>query len=281
MKTEVLQFLRNLPKSNNEKFNKAFEFLRKAKGTNFNQMRVYNMYGASANNINNIIYDLKKHYGITDAEVLSKKPLPKVSINNVVLQSVSNINLDTDNKKSEINLAETSNAVVGNNETDKKTDLHKEFPFLSTKECPAEMHIVTGLLVASWKRYNTLHAELQKATTEESELSEEELAKLTANTNAEFELNGKLYRELEHYHDNQTVLGEIDELKEYRITQEIATMSVSELVKEQKNAASYLTKQKKELEAEDLSDERKALIESRIAERELRLSHVNTKLNIS
>lgn len=279
MKTEVLQFLRNLPKSNNEKFNKAFEFLRKAKGTNFNQMRVYNMYGASANNINNIIYDLKKHYGISDAEVLSKKP--KVSINNVVLQSVSNINLDTDNKKSEINLAETSNAVVGNNETDKKTDLHKEFPFLSTKECPAEMHIVTGLLVASWKRYNTLHAELQKATTEESELSEEELAQLTANTNAEFELNGKLYKELEYYRDNQAVLGEIDELKEYRIAQEIATMSISELVKEQKNAASYLTKQKKELEAEDLSDERKALIESRIAERELRLSYVNTKLNIS
>ncbi|MDO5636264.1 MAG: hypothetical protein Q4G18_03345 [Myroides sp.] len=281
MKTEVLQFLRNLPKSNNEKFNKAFEFLRKAKGTNFNQMRVYNMYGASVNNINNIIYDLKKHYSITDAEVLSKKPLPKVSINNVVLQSVSNIDLATDNKKSEINLAETSNAVVGNNETDKKTDLHKEFPFLSTKECPAEMHIVTGLLVASWKRYNALHAELQKATTEESELSEEELAQLTSNTNAEFELNGKLYRELEHYRDNQTVLGEIDELKEYRIKQEIATMSISELVKEQKNAASYLTKQKKELEAEDLSDERKALIESRIAERELRLSYVNTKLNIS
>src|SRR5690606_21886121 len=226
MKTEVLQFLRNLPKSNNEKFNKAFEFLRKAKGTNFNQMRVYNMYGASANNINNIIYDLKKHYGISDAEVLSKKPLPKVSINNVVLQSVSNTDLDTDNKKSEINLAETSNAVVGNNETDKKTDLHKEFPFLSTKECPAEMHIVTGLLVASWKRYNTLHAELQKATTEESELSEEELAQLTANTNAEFELNGKLYKELEYYRDNQAILGEIDELKEYRITQEIATMSV-------------------------------------------------------
>lgn len=281
MKTEVLQFLRNLPKSNNEKFNKAFEFLRKAKGTNFNQMRVYNMYGASANNINNIIYDLKKHYGITDAEVLSKKP--KVSINNVVLQSVSNTDLDTDNKKSEINLAETStNAMNGNEaETNKKTDLHKEFPFLSTKECPAEMHIVTGLLVASWKRYNTLHAELQKATTEESELSEEELAQLTANTNAEFELNGKLYKELEHYRDNQAVLGEIDELKEYRIKQEIATMSISELVKEQKNAASYLTKQKKELEAEDLSDERKALIESRIVERELRLSYVNTKLNIS
>lgn len=281
MKTEVLQFLRNLPKSNNEKFNKAFEFLRKAKGTNFNQMRVYNMYGASANNINNIIYDLKKHYGISDAEVLSKKP--KVSINNVVLQSVSNTDLDTDNKKSETNLAETStNAMNGNEaETNKKTDLHKEFPFLSTKECPAEMHIVTGLLVASWKRYNTLHAELQKATTEESELSEEELAQLTANTNAEFELNGKLYKELEHYRDKQAVLGEIDELKEYRIKQEIATMSISELVKEQKNAASYLTKQKKELEAEDLSDERKALIESRIAERELRLSYVNTKLNIS
>lgn len=283
MKTEVLQFLRNLPKSNNEKFNKAFEFLRKAKGTNFNQMRVYNMYGASANNINNIIYDLKKHYGISDAEVLSKKPLPKVSVNNVVLQSVSNIDLATDNKKSETNLAETSTNTVNGYEaeTNKKTDLHKEFPFLSTKECPAEMHIVTGLLVASWKRYNALHAELQKATTEKSELSEEELAQLTANTNAEFELNGKLYKELEYYRDNQAVLGEIDELKEYRIAQEIATMSISELVKEQKNAASYLTKQKKELEAEDLSDERKALIESRIAERELRLSYVNTKLNIS
>src|SRR5690606_16497951 len=251
MKTEVLKFLRNLPKSNNEKFNKAFEFLRAATGVNFNQMRMYNVYGASDQNIKNIIYDLKKLYGITDAEVLSKKETASktVVIAGKKIESATVENIDLGNVVSEAE--------------QKKTDLHKEFPFLSSKECPAELHIVTGLLVASWKRYNSLHAELQKVTAGKIELSEDEILELTTNTNSEFENNGKLYKELEYYRDNKTVLGEISELKEFRIKKEIEAMTTEELVKYQKNSAPYLSKANKDLADENIPEDKKVIIRER------------------
>lgn len=265
MRNEVLQFLKNLPVNDSDKFNKAFELLRKSNGASFNQTRVYNAQGANAQNIKNIIYDLKKLHNISDAEVLSKKTANKVH------EEIAN------------KVTKTANAIVvavtGNNESEKKTDLHKEFPFLSAKDCPAELHIVTGQLVASWKRHNALHAELQLVTSGEKELSEEDLFKLTAETNAAFELNSKLYLELEHYRDNKTVLGAVDCLKEYAVSKEINAMSVADLVKEQKNAASYLSKAKKDLQKDEIPEDKKEIIKGKIAEREFRLSLVNAKLN--
>src|SRR5690606_9614228 len=152
MRNEVLQFLKKLPAADSDKFNKAFELLRKSKGVNHNQARIYNMQGASPQNIKNVLYDLKKLHGISDAEILSKrnivKPTPALNAGEKV-----------------INTADTAfvvqNTAVLPAQEDKKTDLHKEFPFLSSADCPPELHIVTGQLVAAWKRYNAYHAELQ------------------------------------------------------------------------------------------------------------------------
>lgn len=271
MKNEVLNFLRNLPKNNNEKFNKAFEFLRAVKGTNFNQMRVYNMQGASESNIKNIIYDLKKHYGISDAEVLSKKsPIPKVVYADVELKSVKDVDI----------LSGTEGGSTEDTDNETKTNLHAEFPFLSAENCPLELHIVTGQLVASWKRYNAFHAELQLVTSGEKVISPEDLNKLTADCNAAFELNDKLYKELEHYRDNNTILGEVEGLKEYAINKEIDAMTTEELVKYQKNSAPYLSKANTDLKDDKIPAEKKEIIKARIADRELRLSLVNKKLGM-
>lgn len=271
MRNEVLQFLKNLPASESDKFNKAFLLLRNTKGANQNQVRVYNMQGSSPQNIKNILYDLKKLHGISDAEILSKRnTVEKSPVEKAVEEVTHTVNTDlvVDNK-----------SILPATE-DKKTDLHKEFPFLSAADCPAELHIVTGQLVAAWKRYNAIHADLQLVTSGEKELSEEDKNQLTADCNAAFQLNDKLYKELEHYRDNNTILGEAEALKEYAINKEIETMSVPELVKEQKNAASYLSKQKKDLLEEGLTDEKRAVINERIADRELRLQLVNKKLGM-
>ena len=269
MKQEVLQFLKSLPDSDSEKFNKAFELLRKSNGTNFNQIRVYNMQGATAQNIKNILYDLQKLHGITDAEVLSKKGVKVSPIEKVVEQIKTVV---TENSVDTGILTEAS---------DSKTNLHQEFPFLSDKECPAELHIVTGQLVASWKRYNALHAELQLVSSGEKELSEDALVKLTADTNEAFELNDKLYKELEHYRDNNVILGEVDALKEYAIKKEIDAMSTEELVKYKSNSVPYLSKANKDLQDEKVSAEKKEIIRERIADREMRLSLVNKKLGMN
>src|SRR5690554_6466569 len=73
MRTEVLEFIRNLPKSNRDRFNKAFAFLSETKGVSFSQRLSYNASGATESNIKKMIYDLKKFHKITDVEVLSKK----------------------------------------------------------------------------------------------------------------------------------------------------------------------------------------------------------------
>lgn len=270
MRNEVLQFLKNLPATDSDKFNKAFQLLRNSKGANQNQVRVYNMQGASLQNIKNIIYDLKKLHGISDAEILSKRNNVEKSPVEKSVQEVTNTIIDTS----------SPTAAVLHVQEDKKTDLHKEFPFLSAADCPAELHIVTGQLVASWKRYNTMHAELQQVISGEKELSEEDKNKLTAECNAAFQLNDKLYKELEHYRDNNTILGEAEALKEYAVKQEIDAMSTEELVKYKNNSAPYLSRAKNALLKDKLTDEKKKEISDRIADRELRLDLVNKKLGM-
>lgn len=271
MRNDVLQFLKNLPSTDGDKFNKAFELLRNSKGSNHNQVRIYNMQGASPQNIKNILYDLKKLHGISDAEILSKRNTVEKSPVEKAVQEVANTvnNILVVDNKSFVPATE-----------DKKTDLHKEFPFLSAVDCPAELHIVTGQLVASWKRYNAMHSELQLVNSGEKELSEEKKNNLTALCNAAFQLNDQLYKELEHFRDNNTILGEVEVLKEYSIKQEIEAMSTEELVKYQKNSAPYLSKANTDLKSDKFTDDKKEIIKARIADREMRLSLVNKKLGM-
>lgn len=289
MRNEVLQFLKNLPASESDKFNKAFLLLRNTKGANQNQVRVYNMQGASPQNIKNILYDLKKLHGISDAEILSKRnTVEKSPVEKAVEELTNTVNttLVVDNKAVEEVTNTVNTTLVDQNtavlpvQEDKKTDLHKEFPFLSAADCPAELHIVTGQLVASWKRYNTMHAELQLVTSGEKELSEEDKNQLTADCNAAFQLNDKLYKELEHYRDNNTILGEAEALKEYTIKHEIDAMTTEELVKYKNNSAPYLSRAKNALLKDKLTEEKKKEISDRIADRELRLQLVNKKLGM-
>ena len=286
MRTEVLEFLRNLPKSNRDRFNKAFAFLSETKGISFNQRLSYNASGATESNIKKMIYDLKKFHNISDVDVLSKKTkkVPVVSIDGQKLESVTKVgySIEKTERGTEVNVPwPADKETPETEEKQKKTDLHKEFPFLSDKDCPAELHIVTGLLVASWKRYNALFARLQDVIEEKEEITEAEKLQLTADVNSEFENNARLYLELEHYRDNKEILAAHEALKEHRAKQEVDAMTTEELVKYQKNAAPYLSRANKELSAEATPEDRKELLKERIAEREMRLALVNKKLGMN
>jgi len=274
MRTEVLEFLRNLPKSNRDRFNKAFAFLSETKGVSFSQRLSYNASGATESNIKKMIYDLKKFHKITDVEVLSKK-------RPVIKDIEENQMKIPENADNGANTGTGSSELTPISEETKKTDLHKEFPFLTEKDCPPEMHIVTGLLVASWKRYNELFMRLHAVNEGKEEISEDEKFELAAATNKEFENNDQLYKELVHYRENKKVLADHEALKEHRAKQEIEAMSTADLVKFQKNAASYLSKGKKDLLDEEIPEEKKVIIRERMADRELRLALVNKKLGMN
>ncbi len=271
MRTEVLKFLKTPPKSQSEKFNTAFNFLRSVKGVSMNSIRSYNVQGATDSNIRNIIYDLKKHYGISDAEILSKRsPVEKAveEVTSAVLSDISGGNPDA------------ATLDDSNIEITKKTDLHSQFPFLTSSDCPAEMHIVTGQLVASWKRYNILHAQLQRVNAGEEEMSEEDKFNLIANCNAEFELNDSLYKELDYFQENKSVLGKVEALQEYKVQKEVDAMSTEELIRFRDNSGPYFSKGKTDLSKPDLPEAKREKIVKKLKEREFRLALVNKKLGV-
>jgi hypothetical protein len=79
MKQKVIEFLQNLPKEKYDQFNEAFELYRKSEGKNFGVERSVNAAGFSERNLENLLYDLQKLYGITDVEKVSSIQLTVVS----------------------------------------------------------------------------------------------------------------------------------------------------------------------------------------------------------
>ncbi|WP_329805420.1 hypothetical protein [Flavobacterium facile] len=71
LKKPVLDFLRDLPESPFEQFNKAFELYRNSSKKNKINEASYNRRGYSEQGLKNLLYDLKKAYEITDVDVFS------------------------------------------------------------------------------------------------------------------------------------------------------------------------------------------------------------------
>lgn len=262
MKNQVLDFLRNLPSKKEEKFNKAFALLAKTPTANQTLLRSYNQIGATDSNIANIIYDLKKYNFITDVMI---RATPKAK---VITQSLAPDNLLTEPKL-------PSDA----KENEKRTSLQEEFPFLSAKDCPVEIHIVTGALVASYKRYEALMQKIQLFKDGKLELTADEDLELTGEAAAEFEDNKKLYNELEYYRENQKLLAEHDILKEYRWKKEFEAMPVDEMFRYKNNAASYISKNQPEVDNPKVDEKRRDTLREKIKQREFIVALINQKLN--
>lgn len=276
MRNEVLSFLRGLPKSKEEQFNKAFSFLKK-KQVGFHMLRVYNLGGITDQSLKNLLYDLKKAYNIKDVEVLSKKvikPSQTENLSNKIMIDLNPVGL----KK----LGEVPNPLLSEKqaEEEQKKGLHDLYPFLTEKECPEELHVITGLLVASWKRYNALHEKVKQIESKEIEVSEEEEKETIAACNQEFENNKSLYAELDYYKEKQEVLAAHESLKTLRLKKEVDAMSVEELHKFKDGTPSYISRNNGELKKESLTKEKRAEITDRIKLREEKLALVNNKLGL-
>ena len=269
MRNDVLQFLKNLPNKKEEQFNQAFAFLQNAPGVQFAQVRSYNVLGATPSNINNILYDLKKLYNISEVEIRSKK----ANIQGVGEEKIEEMKSETDKIAAD---------VLSNKQDDSapKNSLHDIFPFLKSKDCPNELLIVSGQVVASWKRYQDLKQQVDQIASGEFEVSEEEDLRITAECEAEFRNNQTLYKELEHYKENNAILGEHEVLKEYALQKEVDAMTSEQLVKFRTNAASNKSKDKTKLEkAKDEATAEK--IKQRMADLEMKLALVNKKLGMN
>jgi molybdopterin-biosynthesis enzyme MoeA-like protein len=81
MKDKIIKFFQNLPVDKYEQFNTAFQLYRNSEGKNIAVERSLNATGFSESSLANLLYDLQKMHGITDAEKIAvpkvdKKELP-------------------------------------------------------------------------------------------------------------------------------------------------------------------------------------------------------------
>lgn len=285
MKQKVIGFFQNLPAEKHEQYNKAFELYRQSEGKNEALERNFNAIGYTERSLENLLYELQKMHGITDAEKIL------VVVNNKHLKSENEelkaINEDLESEKEDLEY-ENEDLKAENEELKSKLEnqtpesIRVEFPFLNNEDCPNELKILVADKITAWNKYVAAHNTIAKAHSGEAPLSEEELAKLAETSVQSFDYNQKIYDELNAYATTGQVLGVHPIFKKLQIAREVEEMSTDELIKYKNSSAKYFTDNKKELaKAKETGDAEKiSKIENRVADRSEKLFAVNKKLGI-
>jgi hypothetical protein len=159
-----------------------------------------------------------------------------------------------------------------------------EFPFLNDKDCPDEFKILMADKITAWNRYLEIHETLQRF--KEDGIPHDsipgKLEKLSAEAVESFDENQKIYDELNAYQTTGKVLGLHPIFKKLQLTREVDVMTPLELSNYKGSSSKYFSDNRKQLaKAEKAKNEEKILeINTRVAEREVKLALVNKKLGI-
>lgn len=157
-----------------------------------------------------------------------------------------------------------------------------EFPFLNDAACPDDFKILIADKITAWNEYLDAHEQIFKIHSREIDGTEEETAALAEKAVKAFDENQKIYDELNAYQTTGKVLGLHPIFKKLQLTREVEEMTADELHKYKGSSAKYFTDNRKSLakavKAKDTVKQEE--INSRVAERELKLALVNKKLGI-
>lgn len=306
LKNQVLAFLKNPSKDKYDRFNKAFDFYKKSPNKSVSVETKLNRSGFTEDGLQNLMYDLQKLYEISDADVASKKGTDIAK--EEFVEELNSSNLETETKKSEIpeisentektetvnSIEDLANKVLDHTEVpeaapddykflsgEELTPIRDEFPFLNEADCPEIMFVVVGKRISAYRRYQGLHAKLQDALANPGSVTDEEQAKLAADTQEANAENIALWDELKYYNEHKEILGKHPLFKESVAKKEVEAMTTEELAKFRTSSATFISKKKKALEAKGVTEEKKAELEQAIKDRQFKLSLVNAKLGIA
>jgi hypothetical protein len=280
-KLTVLAFLATQFTDKYEQFNKAFELYRKTEGKNHALEVKLNRVGFTDEFLKALLYDLQRLNEITDLELVEQKNLhlaeKGVATIDVDFENVESGNAEDDKEDNTEVIAFKSDFELDDVEEEKS--LREEFPFLNDENCPQIMYVVVGKRIASFKRYQEIHAKLQQVEAGELQLSEEDILKLIQDTEKTYAENRALWEELNHYATTGEILGKHELFRQNQLQKEVDEMSKDELVKFIPSSATFFSRKKTEL-AKAKDAEKIAKIQLAIDEREYKLKLVNEKLGV-
>lgn len=249
MRNDVLKLLQKQESTQNKVLYNA---LLQAYSQTATTKQVYHYQtGYTPGKLEGLIYDVKKHFFISDKDVVLFKE-EEIDEDEILL------NIDTTNPPP-ANLSDIQKQHEQNSLLKKKNDLlaalkinenpdviegmkfRNEYPFLDNPNTPDELKALVTDKISAYRRYAGVVANILEA--ESLEDSEAKLYELGKEALAAYEINQDIKAELDFYRDsNGRILGKHEKLKDLRMKQDVYDMSEAELVHNRANAMKNVSK---------------------------------------
>lgn len=312
----VLLFLLSLPELPRDQFNEAFEMYRNSKGKSLPQERFLNRAGFTPSTLNTLMYELKKLYKITDADLRAAKVevVAEETVDTTTEETVDTTTEETVDTTTE----ETTDAVTEETpvigfvpdveQIDRTEEFRKviesapeevkneirfrdEFPFISAPNLPDELKILITEKFNHYHAFCDIHKELiekvvkphlegKKEGESELQITNDVIFGLAKSAVENFEMDQLIYDEFVHYRDNKKVLGLHPIFKRRKLAEAVDKMTMAEASKRKTNLENYIRRDGKKAD-EAKTPEDKAKFEQRVLDFKEELILVNLKLGES
>lgn len=276
MKNKIIKALKDESLSQSERYNIFLGALAEKKG--FMAVRAYQV-GYTDFKYQSIVHEVKKAFEITDTEIYEFTETAHEEITDPQIGNKAPKGTDIG---TQTQVPEPANAFAESLQAEPAAQeglkIRDEYPFLNDPNCPDEFKILVADKITAWREYARKHADLQLITgvdldSEEIPDEEKEAAKaafeampedekeahvyeLAKAAVADFQLNADIKKELDFYRESGRILGDLPQLNDLRIRQEIYDLSEAELVEMKLKAQKNASKAEKEIEKKGDSEGR-------------------------
>ena len=197
--------------------------------------------GYSPTKLENLKYEIKKVYLISDKEIALYTPGDEEDIQqNADDASKGGIGDGTPEPTAEEiakQLAEQNPVLaelLKNPDAQEGLKLRDEYPFLNDPNCPNEFKILVADKISAYKSYAAKHAETLEAA--DAGEAEDKLYELAKETLGNYEMNQEAKAELDFFRDsNGKILGKHPLLADLKLNQDVNDMSEAVLLKTRNN----------------------------------------------
>ncbi|ATL43658.1 hypothetical protein [Elizabethkingia anophelis] len=244
MKIAVLDFLKKEYPKPVDRFNDGMGLLMRTPEASSMLQRNYNARGYTPQSLESLEYDLKKIYGISDADIRKHVIEIPEETNVIVAGGFDQALFMAANKDL------FTNVLQDMNETEKTGfKIYDRYPFLREEDCPNEFKILTADAITAFHNFKEAHTDLfnEVVLPENTKLTNEEIYAIAARLLDDFEINREIHAELEYYAENKEILGEHEIFADLKKQRELDALTSADLSRKIGNIASNISKKKTKL----------------------------------
>lgn len=240
MKQEILNWFET---SRNFKDGKV---LYRKYGMNKAYARMFNMSGATKENLNILKEEFRQMAGLSFVELAKILRSPVKAAVRPKAKKITKTKV----KK------ETKTVSVQEIKSLPQNKIREEFPFLNDPKCPESLAMLVGHKISAFYGYKKGHPMLFTATSEQEQFA------AVRRTVESYIINQSLYKELNHYKKFHKILGEDKFFDKLNLLNEFAKLSTEDLVKKKDNIKKYILR-----DEDNLEDPKKAHLRLRTSKR--------------